>query len=147
MQEHIPLLLNRDPSKIIGHATLYESEFLELLRNAIANDTPDFTLCWGVKTDHTLKTKSMSYLGFNQIPACSTLELTGPRWNLISEVGLPGPEYDWVLVKTDLFDDESVPHVAELRMGVWWARDIDLGPMEEVLGNKVIAWFDMQSIL
>ena len=69
------------------------------------------------------------------------------QWNYISEVGLPpADKYDWVLVKTDFLHCESVPHVAELRNGKWWARDISEGPMEEVLGDKVIAWFDMQLI-
>ena len=147
MQSNIPVLWNHDPSKSIGHATLYDGEFLELILNAISNDTPDFVLCWGVKTNHTSNTKVISYLGFNTVPAYQTILDDTPHWNIISEVGLPTQEFDWVLVKTDFLDGEAVPYIAELRNGVWWAHGISDGPLEEVLGVKVIAWFDMQSII
>ena len=39
----------------------------------------------------------------------------------------------------------GVPHVAELRNGVWYCDCCD-GPMEETLGVKVVAWFDMQTV-
>ena len=39
----------------------------------------------------------------------------------------------------------GVPHVAELINGVWYCDCCD-GPMEETLGVKVVAWFDMQTI-
>ena len=57
------------------------------------------------------------------------------------------PDYDWVLVKTQFVPEGGlgVPHVAELRNGVWYCDCCD-GPMEEILGIKVIAWFDMQLI-
>lgn len=70
------------------------------------------------------------------------------RWNYISETGLPPKnEYDWVLVKTN-FDgnEDSLPHIAELRDGKWWSARIEHGPLEEVLNCKVIAWADMQLI-
>ena len=56
-------------------------------------------------------------------------------------------KYDWVLVKTK-FNPEGfsgVPHVAELRHGDWYC-DCCEGPMEAILGLKVVAWFDMEQI-
>lgn len=57
------------------------------------------------------------------------------------------PAYDWVLVKTELLPEgfQGVPHVAELRNGVWYC-DCCEGPMEETLALKVVAWFDMELI-
>lgn len=59
-------------------------------------------------------------------------------------------EHDWVLVKcvfTATKDDPvpqySIPHVAELRDGVWWS-DADI-PLESV-GLTVVEWFDMETI-
>ena len=96
---------------------------------------------WGVRFED----KRILDLGFNPIPVHPQLSNDQPHWNLISEVGLPGKEFDWVLVKTDFLDGQAVPYVAELRKGQWFAHHID-GPMEETLNCKVIAWFDMQSI-
>lgn len=140
MQENIPLLLNHDSSKVIGHVTLYDDEFIVNLTSADPELVPEFVLSWGVRLNDMFITE----LGLTSVPVFSD---DTPRWNLISEVGLPGPEHDWVLVKTDFLDGEAVPHVAELRQGQWWDRDISDAPLEEVLGVKVIAWFDMQTIL
>ena len=69
------------------------------------------------------------------------------KWNYISEVGVPPKgEYDWVLVKTDFDGKGCLPHIAELRDGKWWSTSIEIGPLEEVLDCKVIAWADMQLI-
>ena len=69
------------------------------------------------------------------------------KWNYISEVGLPSKIYhDWLLVKTDFDSGNSLPHIAELRDNKWYSQDIECGPLEEVLGCKVIAWADMQLI-
>lgn len=68
-------------------------------------------------------------------------------WNSV-EAGLPlKPEHDWVLVKTRLIPEGfyGVPHVAELRDGVWYCDCCD-GPMEEGLGLKVTHWADMTMI-
>lgn len=64
------------------------------------------------------------------------------------EDGLPlKPEHDWVLVKVRLIPEGfyGVPHVAELRDGVWYCDCCD-GPMEECLGLKVTHWADMTLI-
>ena len=69
------------------------------------------------------------------------------KWNYISDVGLPPKEkYDWVLVKTDFDGGTALPHIAGLRNGEWFSTDIEFGSLEQVLGCKVIAWFDMQLI-
>lgn len=54
------------------------------------------------------------------------------------------PDYDWVLVKTKFNEGGfGVPHVAELRNGVWYCNACE-GPMEETLSLKVVEWFDME---
>ena len=68
-------------------------------------------------------------------------------WNYISEVGLPPKgKYDWVLVKIDPAWGASLPHIAELRDGKWYATDIECGTIEEVLNCKIVAWADMELI-
>ena len=68
-------------------------------------------------------------------------------WISVDERLPEKPPYDWVLVKTEFIPESGsgVPHVAELRNGVWYCDCCD-GPMEETLGVKVVAWFDMQTI-
>ena len=68
-------------------------------------------------------------------------------WISVTERLPEKPPYDWVLVKTEFIPESGlgVPHVAYLRNGVWYC-DCCCGPMEETLGVKVIAWFDMQTI-
>ena len=68
-------------------------------------------------------------------------------WISVAERLPEKPMYDWVLVKTELIPEggSGVPHVAELRNGVWYCDCCD-GPMEETLGVKVVAWFDMQTV-
>lgn len=72
-------------------------------------------------------------------------------WVPVSE-RLPVKEdgYDWVLVKTRFIykgnkpdADFGVPHVAELRNGVWYSGPHN-APMEEALGLRVVAWFDIE---
>jgi len=57
-------------------------------------------------------------------------------------------DYDWVLVRTRTLDNRGygLPHIAELRKGVWYSQDCDLGPMEEILDIKVTDWFPMELI-
>lgn len=68
-------------------------------------------------------------------------------WVPIEDGPPEASDYDWVLVQTDLMPEgfRSVPHVAELRNGIWYS-DCCEGPMEEALGVKVTHWFDMQKI-
>ena len=70
-----------------------------------------------------------------------------PYWIPVTERLPEKGKYDWVLVKTIVYPEgfSSVPHVAELRGGVWYCDCCD-GPMEVVLGVKVVAWFDMEQI-
>jgi len=67
-------------------------------------------------------------------------------WISVTERLPERPQYDWVLVRTKFVPDGGygVPHVAELRNGVWYSQDCDLGPMEEILSIEVTDWFDMQ---
>ena len=68
------------------------------------------------------------------------------RWVPVTERLPQRPNYDWVLVKTQFNEGGyGVPHVAELRDGVWYCAECD-GPMESTLAFKVVAWFDMQLI-
>lgn len=57
-------------------------------------------------------------------------------------------EYQWVLVKTSFEPDCAIqlPHMAELRKGVWYTDCFD-GPLEETLDIKVIAWFEPDLIV
>lgn len=46
-------------------------------------------------------------------------------------------QFDWVLVKTNI--EGSLPYIAELRNGTWFANNV-LGSLEEELDCMVIAW-------
>jgi len=69
-------------------------------------------------------------------------------WVPVTERLPERPDYDWVLVKTVFIPEggEGVPHVAELRGGVWYCDSCE-GPMEETLSIKVVEWFDMQQLI
>ena len=66
-------------------------------------------------------------------------------WVPVSERLPKAPEQDWVLVKTHTVPDGNpgMPHMAELRNGVWYCDCCD-GPMEETLAILVDAWFDTE---
>jgi len=53
------------------------------------------------------------------------------------------PKYDWVLVQTKMLPEGTfgMPHIAELRYGVWYSTCCE-GPMEETLSVEVDSWFD-----
>jgi hypothetical protein len=59
------------------------------------------------------------------------------------------PEYDWVLVQTKMIPEGycGVPHIAELRRGVWHSSESDSAPykvgMEEFLSIKVTHWMPL----
>lgn len=54
------------------------------------------------------------------------------------------PTYDWVLVKCQMVPEGhfGVPHIAELRNGVWYSDGIDT-PLEETCGVKVTHWMPL----
>lgn len=59
------------------------------------------------------------------------------------------PEFDYyeVLVQTKLIPEGILgsPRMAELQDGIWYC-DSYVTPMEEILGIKVVAWFDIKQI-
>jgi hypothetical protein len=64
-------------------------------------------------------------------------------WVPVTERLPERPDYDWVLVRTVLNEGgQGMPHIAELRCGVWYCTECD-GPMEETLSVKVTDWFDI----
>ena len=71
-----------------------------------------------------------------------------PKWiPILTANDLPKKdEYDWVLVQAKLVPENhySLPHVAELRKGVWYGmgypEDI---PLEETCGVKVTHWMPL----
>ena len=62
-------------------------------------------------------------------------------WIPITERLPEAPYYDWVLVKCLMKPEDwfGVPHIAELRDGVWYAQELER-PMEETLGIKITHW-------
>jgi len=59
---------------------------------------------------------------------------------------LPSREkYDWVLVQVKTVPEGwyGVPHVAELRNGVWFAQCLDDKPMENELSVEVTHWMPL----
>ena len=54
------------------------------------------------------------------------------------------PEHDWVLVQTKMTPEGwyGVPHVAELRSGVWYTQCLDK-PMEYELAIEVTHWMSL----
>lgn len=65
-------------------------------------------------------------------------------WIPVTEQLPTRPEYDWVLVRTKMVPEGwyGVPHIAELRQGVWYSDCCD-GPMEHQLGVKVTHWMPL----
>lgn len=58
--------------------------------------------------------------------------------------GFPGPEFDWVLVRIrDAGTNNkpySVPHIAEVRNGEWWAQEWDDRYGSEKVPFEVVFW-------
>ena len=54
------------------------------------------------------------------------------------------PQYDWVLVRIRLNPDGfyGLPHIAELRKGVWYSTEYDL-PIEQILQGTVTHWMPL----
>lgn len=76
------------------------------------------------------------------------IQATDDYWHLIfgpESVDLPGPEYDWVLVKIrDIGSSEKpygVPHIAELRKdGKWWPLEWDEPYGSDQVPFEVVFW-------
>ena len=51
------------------------------------------------------------------------------------------PDYDWVLVQCKMLPENyyGIPHIAEIRNGVWFTNVVDL-PMEKCLSVLVTHW-------
>lgn len=67
------------------------------------------------------------------------------EWISVTERLPESPEYDWVLVQIVLLGREpfyGVPHIAELRRGVWYSTVCE-EPMEEYLSVKVTHWMPL----
>lgn len=66
------------------------------------------------------------------------------RWVSVKE-SLPSREkHDWVLVQVKLIPEGwyGVPHIAELRNGVWFDQYLD-NPMEKALSVEVTHWMPL----
>jgi hypothetical protein len=52
--------------------------------------------------------------------------------------------YDWVLVQTKMVPEGyyGVPHIAELRSGVWYSKEHDT-PLEETCAVAVTHWMPL----
>ena len=66
------------------------------------------------------------------------------EWINVNDKLPKAPEYDWVLVQVKLIPENfyGVPHIAELRSGVWYDQQLDK-PMEEELSVIVTHWTPM----
>ena len=66
-------------------------------------------------------------------------------WIPVTERLPERPEYDWVLIQVLILGRDpyyGVPHIAELRNGVWHADCYD-GPLEKTAGVKVTHWMPL----
>ena len=65
-------------------------------------------------------------------------------WVRTSERMPEKPEYDWVLVQAKFVPEGwyGVPHIAELRDGVWYSDGFDT-PLEETAGVAVTHWMPL----
>jgi len=54
------------------------------------------------------------------------------------------PDFDWVLVQTKMSPENyyGVPHIAELRNGIWFTDMLD-DPMEKTLSINVTHWMPL----
>jgi hypothetical protein len=66
------------------------------------------------------------------------------KWISVDERLPEKPGYDWVLVATKMVPEGwyGVPHIAELRSGVWYDNHLEV-PFEEELSIKVTHWTPM----
>jgi hypothetical protein len=73
-----------------------------------------------------------------------TMRDKGLAWIDVTEKLPTAPEHDWVLVKTKMVPEGyyGVPHIAELRNGVWYSTEYDT-PLEETASVKVTHWMDI----
>ena len=64
------------------------------------------------------------------------------NWISVTERLPEKPKHDWVLVATMLVPEErrGVPHIAELRNGVWYAQDSEDVPLERHFSVRVTHW-------
>jgi hypothetical protein len=64
------------------------------------------------------------------------------EWISVKERLPQKPTFDWVLVQTKMIPEGwyGVPHIAELRGGVWFAQCLDDKPMENELSIEVTHW-------
>jgi hypothetical protein len=71
-------------------------------------------------------------------------EFLGRYWISVDERLPEKPDYDWVLVKCQMVPEGyfGVPHIAELRNGIWYSDCYD-GPLEETAGVKVTHWMPL----
>jgi hypothetical protein len=69
---------------------------------------------------------------------------TDGQWIAIEERLPQKPDYDWVLVRCKMDPEEyyGLPHIAELRNGIWYSDCYD-GPLEETAGVKVTHWMPL----
>jgi len=110
----------------------YENKFWPLFKCKELKTAPE----WDGHTDEDIF-RIMSLEPEYQIPRWVSVDERLPKW----------PRYDWVLTRCQFPNKrETVPHMAELRKGVWYCDSCDT-PMEETLGIKVVAWFDTGLLL
>ena len=63
-------------------------------------------------------------------------------WIPVAERLPEAPYYDWVLVKCQMMPEAwyGVPHIAELRNGIWYGQNLGDRPLEETLSIKITHW-------
>ncbi len=83
------------------------------------------------------------YLIANGVVISNSETTTMQQWIPVTERLPEHPEYDWVLVQVKMNPEDyyGVPHIAELRNGVWYDED-DL-PLEEFRSVKVTHWMPL----
>jgi hypothetical protein len=67
------------------------------------------------------------------------------RWVSVKKCLPSRDKYDWVLVQVKMIPEGwyGIPHVAELRNGVWFAQCLDDKPMEKELSVEVTHWMPL----
>lgn len=89
---------------------------------------------------------SWSHRGVNYPNKVSDKDIYG-TWIPVSERLPEKPTYDWVLIQCKLTPEDyyGVPHIGELRNGVWYS-DCYIEPLEEMAGIKVTHWCPLPNI-
>jgi hypothetical protein len=66
------------------------------------------------------------------------------EWISVKECLPERSSYDWVLVQTKMVPENwyGVPHIAELRGGVWYSKEHDT-PLEETCSVAVTHWMPL----